>query len=361
MDKYMVLGGPVLDRVLGLVRLGRLATMASNITKLEHGRCVSSEREIMAIVRTLEGDLLEAIAPTPDAPLHVLVASQGEAYHTKLVHRSLCSQEVPAGSFMKVAEGVLVPSWPLYFTLRCRGQRLSDSLKLGMELCGSFTHLLPGNESTPIFTRVANTRGPLVSSWNNECVAPAMTKSQLITFLNAARRVKGARLARAAGRLMLDGSASPCETILGLMASLPCRLGGYGFRDVELNPSREVPRRLRHLTHFDTFHPDCYLVDLDTDLEFASAEHHSGRTAMNRDAIRRNDIQAVGTEVKDVTWEVLSHFDSLEILFAQLLKKEAELGVRGCAYHVREVRKHENVERRKRRLAELLPPWPYEP
>ena len=158
-----------------------------------------------------------------------------------------------------------------------------------------------------------------------------------------------------------ENSASPLESIFAIMASLPCRLGGYGFVKAELNPKMEVPANKRCLTRFDAYHPDCYLEAIDLDLEVESRERHSSPRAIERDKARRNDIQAVGVEVKDVTWGMISHFDDLELLFDQVLHKERELGLDDRGRHARSVKRSEHVARRRALLQELLPDWPYEP
>ena len=81
---------------------------------------------------------------------------------------------------------------------------------------------------------------------------------------------------------------------------------------------------------------------------------------MARDKARRNDIQALGIEVKDVTWEMLSHVGSLDLLFEQLLEKEYAKGFDLQRRHRRKVRNPDNKAKRIVRLGELLPPLPYE-
>ena len=144
------------------------------------------------------------------------------------------------------------------------------------------------------------------------------------------------------------------------MTSLPCEKGGYGFSDLVLNPRIEVKSAERHLTRTDSYHPDGYLRRLNTDLEYESDEFHVGSAAVARDKARRNDIQALGIEVKDVTWEMLSHIESLDLLFEQLLDKEFKLGFDKGRRHLRKVHHPDNQSLRKTRLQELLPPWPYE-
>ena len=236
------------------------------------------------------------------------------------VTHHLCRVPLPPESILLLCPRVLVPSWPLYYALRCRDMPcLSDRLLLGMELCGSYSHLIVGDQTTATFSP----RIPM-----------ATTRQELTTFLKQAHGVRGTRSALEALSYVLDGSSSPGESILALMATLPCKKGGYGFKELELNPKVEVKAEQRHLTRADSYHPDGYLRYLMTDLEYESNESHTSSTAIARDKARRNDIQALGIndiqalgiEVKDVTWEMLSHIESLDLLFEQLLDKEHRMG-----------------------------------
>ena len=61
-----------------------------------------------------------------------------------------------------------------------------------------------------------------------------------------------------------------------------------------------------------------------------------------------------------MTWEMLSHLDSLDLLFEQLLQKEFELGFDARRKHRCAVRSADNRTARAARLKELLPPFPYD-
>ena len=362
MDSYVVLAGPTLDQALALVRLGLIQATPSDITRLERHACTGSAREFEEIRTRAPKELRSILTTTRDRPAHVMVAHKSDLHPCNLVQHVLGSQ-LPEGSFMWLCEGVLAPSWPLFFTLRCRDEpSLSGRLMLGMELCGSYSHLIVGDRSTNAYYRRPS-RGAddeLVVKWNSPKIAPVLTGDALSQYLDQAGGLKGVNRATEALRYLLDGSASPGESALALMATLPCRLGGYGFSGMKLNPTIKVEKERRHLTRFDTYRPDGYLEALETDLEYESDENHSGPKAVARDKARRNDIQALGIEVKDVTWEMLSHIDSLDLLFRQLLEKERTLGFDKRGRHRRQVAHPDSRAKRITRLHELLPPWPYE-
>ena len=357
----VILAGPTLDKALGLVRIGRLSAEPVDLTQLAPGECVSHPKDLSPIADAAPDDLANLLSLQGGEPVHVFVARAKEAHACKQIKHHVLSSALPAGSFMQLCDGVLVPSWPLYFVLRCSDLKsLSSRLKLGMELCGSYAHLVVGDETTPTFFREANKTGDLVSHYRNPRITPVTNAEEINAFCSLLRRVAGLRLAQEAAALLVDGSASPNESVLGLMMSLPCRKGGYGFDGVSLNPKVPVKPELRHLVNADTYHPDCYLDAIETDLEFQSFENHLGRKALVHDASRRNDIQALGIEVKDVTWDTISRLDKLDQLAFQLIHKEQERNVKGAAAHRRAMEHPDHVAVRRTRLAELLPPWPYE-
>lgn len=329
MERNVILAGPTLDRALALVRLGLLDIKPMEAFELTRNSCSGTASQLALIRRTAPAELVPLLTPSEEEPVHLLVTNERDM-HTGLVVQHLCRTALPDGSFVELCPGVLAPSWPLYYAMRCRKlPRLSDRLLLGMELCGTYTHLVIGDQSTSTFFRQPSRQkdGSLLVRYDSPRIFAATSRQELTSFLGKTQRFRGARPASEALKYVLDGSSSPGESILALMASLPCKQGGYGFTDLELNPRVEVKSDQQHLTRTDSYHPDGYLRLLKTDLEYESSDHHTGANAVARDKARRNDIQALGIEVKDVTWEMLSHLESLDLLFEQLLDKERRMGL----------------------------------
>lgn len=360
MGQYVLLAGPTLDKAMGLIRLGRLKATPIDMGSLAPGVCIGTASGLAEVRATAQGKLQDLLTPTANAPVHVYVAREREAHKCKEIRHHVCRTPLPPGSFMTIGDGVAVPSWELYYMLLCRKESsLTKRLMLGMELCGTYTHMIPGNERTATYYQQPSieAEGKLVARWNDPKVKSAVTVEELRSWLSAARGVRGACYAAEAARYLKDGSASPLETNFAIMATLPCKLGGYGFVDAVLNPEIKVTANKRHLTSADAYHPDCFLEAMDTDLEVESRERHSGPKEVERDKARRNDIQALGIEVKDVTWDIFSHFDRLELLFRQLLEKEREKGLDKRGNHARMVCRPENVARRRALLQEVLGDW----
>ena len=57
---------------------------------------------------------------------------------------------------------------------------------------------------------------------------------------------------------------------------------------------------------------------------------------------------------------MLSHLESLDLLFEQMLDKERRMGLDKRRQHLKKVHHPDNQALRAIRLQELLPPWPYE-
>ena len=359
--RNIVLAGPTMDKALGLVRLGRLKVSPTNVCQLLPGECATRQEELLSVLGSVPSDLANLLDPRLPAPVHLYVSRASGGFSSKKVSFHVLSSPLPLGAFSQLCEGVLVPSWPLYYVLRCAKMKsLSGRLKLGMKLCGSYAHLVPGDESTDWFYREPNKKGKLEVVYHNPRIRPAMSVNEVASFLSSVRYLRGSKSAREAVRLLTDGAASPAEAVLGLMMGLPCKEGGYGFKGIELNPKAPVPQELRSLVSAETYHPDCYLPTIEVDLEMQSYENHSGKRALVHDASRRNDIQTLGIEVRDVTWDCVSHLDKFDKLALQLVQREKERGIAGAFEHGREIKHPDNRAKRRVRLNELLPPWPYE-
>lgn len=363
MDMYAVLAGPTLDKALGLARLGKLTVSAANIPPVEALTCASTAGDLAKLRDALPDGLKALVTPADGNPVHLYVTSRRAMYTSREVHHHLLATPLPPSSLASLGHNILVPTWELYYVLRCRKEaRLSKRLMLGMELCGTYTHQCISDESSTTYYRQPSQEkdGKLFSRWDDPRIESATSVQKLDEYLCSAAGIRGIARTREALRLLKDGSASPFESLFAIMASLPCRLGGYGFTNVELNPKVDVPEEKRRLTRAKAYHPDCYLRTMNLDLEVESRERHSSSRAVERDKARRNDIQALGIEVKDVTWDMISRFDNLELLFEQVLQKEKDVGLDVRGAHARLVRKPEFVARRRALLQELLPDWPCE-
>lgn len=136
--------------------------------------------------------------------------------------------------------------------------------------------------------------------------------------------VRGSKKAKRAIRYLLDNSASPMETKLAILLTLPYLLGGYGFIAPELNsriiPSKTVKRSVSKTFYScDLYWPDYYLA-----VEYDSAQHHSGSEQINSDAKKKNALTLMGITVITVTKQQLyngTEFEKVARVIANCLGK----------------------------------------
>ncbi len=326
MDKLLVLGGKAQDKAMSAIRSGRLPYATCKFHTLRPGSCVNTYEEVQGIDF---GPLNGIVDPFEDDRLCLWVSSADERHRVRGIEFRTCPEELPNGSWLKIAPQIIVPSWPNYFLMRCRdGLSFVDAYKLGMELCGTYAHDLPGNGRTTC----------------NYFLDPALSSDELRRYLRKVSGVHGAKMAREAARWVLDNSYSDRETETAGYQYLPRRLGGRGFPKPVLNQEIEVPPDKRHLTQRDAFTPDIYW-DIPLDLEYDGDEHAIYEQVL-RDKARLADIQALDIKVIPATKLSIATFESAELLGEQVGHEM----VRGYGYSmVRHLRKLDSFEDRERR------------
>ena len=281
------------------------------------GRCAKALEEIGGHIALLrDGEWrppYELIVPSSES------RPQSEDAVSRVISRAL-----PPESFIRLSDDICIPGPELQFILAAGEMHPLEHIAFGMELCGTYS-LLPFIDSQ--------------QSCAYQC--PAETSVGAIARMaEALRGMKGARMARRSLKYVVEGSASPMETLCACMMRLPVCLGGYGVGAPQLNPELIVPKAKRHLTRLDKYHPDIFFQEYELDLEYESREGHPdpdlvasyGAVARARaidkveqDKQRLRDIQAIGIRVMPVT---PADFHSLE---------NADRLARQVYEHIREV------------------------
>ncbi len=220
-------------------------------------------------------------------PLHVLVPDAAYRSRSELATCHVSSSTYPRGSFVRLAEGVLVSSPELCFVQMATKLPPIALVRLGFE-------------------------------------RPFTTVARLGRFIEAAGDMPGTVKARKALRFIASGSASPMETCMVMLLCLPLRLGGYNLPKPQMN--REVrPKRRGRLAPGDR-QCFCDLVwhEARVALEYDSSEFHGPRQAAD-DARRRNVLLNRGFTVVSVTSGSARNLIELDRI-AQILR--TRLGVR---------------------------------
>lgn len=280
-------------------------------------------------VPTKEGAsrLLRDCAPYLSEPLHVLTATRADARTTSLVHTHLVQGGVLRRRLLPVSKDVLVSGPALCFLQMANELDEVKLIELGYELCGTYVSTTEAGEG-----------------YYN--VRPLTTVSAMrlaISRMKAGSRApRGARAALSALDYVLDGSASARETHQCMLLCLPPRMGGRGLPFPQLNYRIEVTERANQLSDHSCYFLDAYWPSARVDLEYDSDLAHAEAPGIERDARRRNALEAMGIKVVTMTNRQLADprlFDQAARAIGKALG--FRLRIRACnfAQHERELRR----------------------
>lgn len=146
-------------------------------------------------------------------------------------------------------------------------------------------------------------------SWSGLMVpsAPRMSLVSLESYLRGSKGAHGVKKALRSVRYSFNGSASPMETNLALLLSLPTAYGGYGIPKPILNAAvRDGKLSLDPPRKGDSFFVGELRCDLSWPtkrfaLEYDSATHHEGPTNIDSDSKRRTKLESSAINVLSVT------------------------------------------------------------
>ena len=236
-------------------------------------------------------------------PLHVLVGSSNARKVARNLHCHISSEEYPSGSFIEVADGVMVCSPELCFIQMAEELSLAKLVLLGFELCGRYR---PGNKED----EARGFRDDL----------PLTSVAKLKAYLSKAPVIKGKKAASRALQFVVDNSASPMESILTILLTLPYRLGGYGLEMPLLNYPITIPGDTKKRTRKKLYLCDLFWPRQQIAVEYDSDDYHALKTQIAKDAIRRNDLISAGITVIVTTRKQVRETGSLREL-AEILGK----------------------------------------
>lgn len=193
----------------------------------------------------------------------------------------------PTGCFVS-GGGELFVSTPEFCYLQMASQlSLVELIELGYELCGTYSMPAGGGSDSP--TDVAYNCAPLTH------------KKQLKAFAERMPGVKGYKKVVRALRYIQDGSASPMETRLTILLTLPYKLGGYSFLMPELN-SHIIPNKVVKRFSSKMFYScDLFWAGYNLAVEYDSNLFHTGSGRIANDSKKRNTLASIGVTTITVT------------------------------------------------------------
>ena len=243
-------------------------------------------------------------------PVHLATdrgSLQGKASGIQL--HEVCPQKLPPRSFVPVGNGIASASPELCFVQLATTVPFVSLVSVGYELCGSYS-LAIGTE------RGFLDRAPLTST------------DALEAYLSQIPGMRGATAARQALSYVLDASASPMETALAMLLTLPTSHGGYGFELPKMNGAVAVPEALQGRIGASVLHCDLLWEEQGVVMEYDSDRYHTGPERIERDAQRKNNLRLLGYEVLVATRRQVVdayRFEGVAELLAQCLGRRLRI------------------------------------
>ena len=241
-------------------------------------------------------------------PLEITVRARESIKKSKMIRAHVFSRDLPEGSIIDVGNGLYVASPELCYYQVTGKLSLPRILQLALEFCGSYS--LPANNtvrSDPSFMDKGFIERPALTS-----------KEKLTAFYSQMRNSINQRQTSRSLRFISNGSASPMETALTILLTLPYHYGGYGFDLPELNtPITPVKAALQNSSK-SYYRCDLYWRKLRLAMEYDSDRFHSGSEQIARDSMKRNSLQAMGVTVITVTKQQVNSTFEFERIARQL-------------------------------------------
>ncbi|MDR2956862.1 MAG: endonuclease domain-containing protein [Coriobacteriales bacterium] len=247
-------------------------------------------------------ELFQTIDRGLTLPLDIAVKSSQARRILALARPHVISKNLLDGYFVDAGEELFVSTAELCFVQMARVLPIVELIKLGYELCGSYS--LPACEHRTIVDDVSGT--------NLSQHQPLTSHKKLLSYSCQFEGERGAGQAAKALRHITDGSASPMETALTMLLTLPHKLGGYGLPIPELNARIQPINSVRQSASKGSYFCDLFWPEYKLAAEYDSNQYHTGAEHIASDSKRRNTLATLGITVITVTSQQLRNLQETE-------------------------------------------------
>ena len=231
------------------------------------------------------------------APLQVIVDDRGKVRASDWCSCRLWSHPIPPGSFVSPIRGIYVSTPEFCFLQLASCLSRIELIRLGYEMCATY-RLDPREEKG-----------------FSECSA-LTSKERLLDYLDGTGDTLATHKAEEALAWVVNGSASPRETITSMLVSLPTEMGG---REVGL-PALNWELMMGEGRDAKCRRIDLYWPESRFGLEYDSDEEHSGPDELSRDSVREKEIELQGVRLARVTNAELKTEQGRELLHKTICK-----------------------------------------
>jgi len=275
-------------------------------------------------------------------PISLRVPSAADRLRSSCVCSSVCSVELPKGSFLRldISDSSMV-------SLPDDAEVLVDSPMLSFATAAHQLNGLVARQSMQSYE--ADIR--LVAMAAEECghyalnpwkpregdckykLPEIMTVDGLATYLKELHGLDGMARAKRAASLAFDRSDSPMETFVNAGLSLPVTHGGLFLgppvanKRIDLSDLQQLM-----LNHRDHITPDLLWEAWSIIVEYLGREPHEGQAAQDEDMGRVQDYQVLGYLVFPITYKHVHNpqsFNELAVRIATAMEQKGSFGA--CA------------------------------
>lgn len=237
-------------------------------------------------------------------PVDVVVGKRSARRESLALRCHMWSGPLSDGLVVGVDHGVYVCSPEVVLMQLAHSIGLYRALALAMELCGSYSVLENGS-----------------CAWD---VASLMSVRRIQKLVGLSAGYAGVRTMRRVCCFALDNSASPRETALAIMLSLPRDFGGYGCGKPKLNAEVPLSAEASRECQRSKLVADLLFDEADLDVEYQGREWHEKYEDRLSDESRQNALMMMGKSCLFVSKEQLSSEIRMEGI-ANLIRKRLGL------------------------------------
>jgi len=267
-------------------------------------------------------------------PINLMIGCQKAKRKSRIVRARVYNGPIPYGSFVGISDGLSTSTPPFCFFQMAGDLPLVKLIELGFELCGSYS----------LASGIRYSKAPDLGKGNERKIAPEGEQEDTIEvidknlygrqqltntkalkkFVAYMKGVNGYKKAYRALRYIADGSASPMETVLIMLLTLPCKLGGYGLPAPELNRRVEIGNTAKRRSGKTYYKCDLFWPKANLTVEYDSDFYRTGANRIASHSEKRFNLTALGITVITVTSRQIRNiyeFDKIAELIAGRLRK----------------------------------------
>ncbi len=166
-----------------------------------------------------------------------------------------------------------------------------DALEIAMETCGTY---------------VLSSEGALLTQLPSACTPSSLVHGvQELARAASGQRMPGLARALRMAPFALGSSASPMETKVAIMLSLPVSFGGWGVQGLVLNRRMELTNEQREIAGKPYLVLDGYLASGHIGYEYDSREYHDRADRDYRDRVRVTVAQCLDIKLLSLTADIV--------------------------------------------------------